>query len=242
MDNRFVTEQQEQRELFDRLSKRINTAIPGVVVDFDSSTQTCTVTPAIKARVNVDGVTEDVALPDLHNVPLVFPFAVTAGFALTLPVRPGDPCLLIFSQRCIDNWHQLGGVQPPETGCVGARHHDINDGFAILCAPPLPNVLGDWCSDGIEIRNVDRSVRFTLREGSIEVDGPVTFKAPVTFEDSVTAESTVDIQGGVTAESMVEIRGATTLRSTLTDMLGIELTGHKHGAVSSGTGVSGVPQ
>ena len=212
MDTRFSDDILQARELFDRLMKRINTAIPGRIDLFDPATQTCTVTPAVKSRIySPDGTTSDVDLPSLVNVPLVFPFAVTAGFALTLPVQPGDSCLLIFSQRCIDNWWQNGGVQPAETGAIGARHHDLNDGFAILCGGPLPSVLGAWCGDGIEIRNRARTVRLTLRDSGVEVAGPVIFKSDVTFQGA------------------------------MTDKNGIDHSTHKHTGVQTGGGTSGVP-
>lgn len=212
MNVTYASEVLENRELIDRLLKRVNTALPGVISSFDPATQTCTVRPAIKARVYLDGVSQDVELPELQHVPLIFPFATTAGFALTLPVNPGDSCLLVFSQRCIDNWWANGGVQSPETGAIGARHHDINDGFAILCGGPLPSVLGAWCSDGVEIRNRARTVRLTIRDSGVEIDGPVSFLKDATFHGA------------------------------MTDRNGIDHTSHKHGGVQPGGGTSGVPQ
>ena len=248
MDNTFANDQMQTRELFDRLMKRINTAIPGVIQSFDPATQTCTVIPAIKPRVFLEGVTRDVDPIPIRHVPVVFPFAVGAGFALTLPVQAGDSCLLIFSQRCIDNWWQSGCLQPAELGgAISARHHDYNDALAIPCGGPQPDVLGGWCSDGVEIRNRSRSVRFTLREDAIEVDGPVTFKKAVTFENTVdvtgaaTFDSTVGVTGAVTFDSTLGVDGAATFGAAIIDSNAIDHTTHKHGGITTGTDASGVP-
>lgn len=236
MDRSYGDSIFQTRELFDQQMKRINTAIPGVITAFNPDNQTCSVTPAIRARTFVNNVQEDIDLPELHLVPLVFPFATVSGMALTLPVNAGDSCLLVFSQRCIDNWWQQGGVQSPENwvtdkgAVLGARHHDLNDGFAILCGGPLPSVLGSWCSDGIEIRNRARTVRMTVRDSGVEVDGPVTFLEDVEFKKTVTVNEGSTLSGPVH------------LGSTLITATDVDLTTHKHGGVQTGSGATGVPQ
>lgn len=242
MDAGNTHELLQTRELFDRLMKRVNTCIPGRIQSFDSDTQTCVVTPAVKPRVWLDGETTDITPPTLHNVPLVFPFAPVSGFALTIPVRAGDPCLLVFSQRCIDNWHQLGGIQSAETGGVGARHHDINDGFAILCAPPIPDVLTGWCEDGIEIRNRARTVRMTIRDDGVEVDGPTVFLKPVTFEQTVNVKGVTTLEAAAVMKAATTFEAAVALQSTITSAQNVELGTHHHGGVEPGSGISGDPE
>jgi len=146
----------------------VNTAIPGVVDEFFPATQTATITPAIQKKIVLDGDVQLLTAPPITDVPIVFPFVSVAGFALTVPVRAGDPCLLIFSQRAVDFWHQNGGIQPPETG-VESRSHSLTDAFAILAPSPLPNVLGGWEEDGIELRNRSKGSRVTLRDDVVEV-------------------------------------------------------------------------
>lgn len=221
-NNDLKTPLMQARELFDSMMRRVNTCIPGRIDAFDPVTQTATVTPAVMGRFYADGVVQDVLPPPIANVPLVFPFAASAGFALTLPVQAGDPCLLVFSQRAIDNWHQLGGVQSAETGATGARHHNINDAFALACAPPLTEVLGAWCEDGIELRNRARTVRVTVRDSGLEFDGPATFLQPVTFE-STTLHT-----------------GAASFQAAITTSNSIDLTSHVHTDPQGGT--TGVPQ
>jgi len=169
MDLRGASEAIQQREMIDRAMSGLNTCLPGIIDSFDSATQTATVSPAIMLKVTLDDVVSYMSLPSIIKVPVVFPFASNAGFALTIPIKAGDPCLLIFSQRCIDNWHQSGGVQPPEQDCIGVRHHDLTDAFAILAPSPLPNVLGAWNLDGIEIRNRSRGTRVTVLDDKVEI-------------------------------------------------------------------------
>ena len=223
----------QAREMFDSMMRRVNTCIPGRIDSFDPATQTARVTPAIKGRFYADSQATDIQLPPVFNVPLVFPFAATAGFALTLPIQQGNPCLLVFTQRAIDNWHKLGGVQSAETGATGARHHSLNDAFALACAPPLTQVLGSWCEDGIELRNRARTVRVTVRDDGLEFDGPASFLKPVTFHE------TVEVMGVTTLDAGLTVTGATVFNGSITTSAGVDLTAHKHTDPQGGQ--TGVP-
>jgi hypothetical protein len=81
------------------------------------------------------------------DVPIVFPSA--GGFSLTVPVVPGDECLLIFSDTCIDSWWQSGGVQDPM--CL--RRHDLSDAFAILGPKSQIKKLTGYSTDSVQLRN-----------------------------------------------------------------------------------------
>lgn len=220
---------------------KLNTACPGVIDSFDAETQTATVLPAIQMRTNIDNEIDYVDLPPILNVPVVFPFVETAGFALTLPIKQGDNCLLIFSQRGLDNWHQSGGVQPPEEG-VGTRHHDITDALAILSPSHLGNVLGAWESDGIEIRNRAKNSRITLKDDEIVIargssvitvtDTEVTIDATDVTVDATTTTFTgaVEIQGATTMLAGASVTGAMTnnavnIGSTHTHTQGVDSRG-----------------
>lgn len=217
------------RELIQRTLLGVSTCCPGIIDSFDPANQTCTVVPAIMMQVTIDDVVTQVELPPIVQAPLVGLHFATAKFAITGPVRKGDPCLLIFSQRAIDNWH-LRGPEPQSTEeGSGCRHHDLTDAFVIMAPTPLPMVIGGYNETGIEIRSTDpgKAIRVTLDDNKIEalhttskftitssgvtVDAPTTFKKPVTFE------------------------------STATLSTGVELTGHKHTDVQVGGSKSGGP-
>jgi hypothetical protein len=168
MDVTFADKNSQLRETIDRAMSQINTCLPGVIESFDATTQTVTVKPGIQIRTNIDGKIGYLDLPQIINVPILFPYAAVAGFALTLPIRSGDPCLLVFSQRAIDNWHDQGGVQPPENNGLSCRHHDLTDAFALLAPNPVPLALSNWEAEGIELRNRARTTRITVRDDEIE--------------------------------------------------------------------------
>lgn len=216
MDTRVADFGVQVREIVDRALYRLNTCIPGVVETFDATTQTATVRPAIQMRTRVDGVDGVLDMPPIIRAPLVFPYVATAGFALTLPVQAGDPCLLLFSQRAIDNWHDLGGTQPPETGAVGSRHHDLTDALVLLAPAPIPAVLSGWVADGIELRNADQTSRITVRDAEVVVEvGPTTLtissdgSVVLDAGDTVTVKAggNVDIQAGGLSASKGVVQG-----------------------------------
>ena len=168
MDTRITDEATRNREEIDRALRGINTCIPGVIESFDSATQTATVIPAIKMRTFVDEHGGYLNMPPIIRAPVVFPVGSASGFALTFPVSKGDPCLILFSQRGIDNWHEKGGIQPPEAG-VSNRHHDLTDAIVLMAPLPLSNSLGSFQSDGIEMRNRDRSTFVKVRQNSVTI-------------------------------------------------------------------------
>lgn len=183
------------KELVDRALSRVNTSIPGVIESFDATTQTCSVIPAIQMRVNLGSNDRYVDLPVITNAPIIFPFASTAGFAITLPIRKGDPCLILFSQRAIDNWHDKGGIQPPEDS-VSSRHHDLTDAIVLFAPSPIPNTLGEWETDGISIRNTANTTRITVYDDNILLESPtkITLDTPLTK-----FTGNVEVDGGIRA-------------------------------------------
>jgi len=167
VDLRGADANTQQREVIDRALARINTCMPGVVQSFDTATQRAIVLPGVKLKIFLDNSLSYLDLPPIVNVPVVFPFA--GGFGCTLPVKAGDACLLVFSQRSIDNWLQSGGVQPPETDIPGARHHDLTDAIAIMGLAANPDVWGSWNAAGIELRNKARTSRVTVEEAAVGI-------------------------------------------------------------------------
>lgn len=83
----------------------LRVAMPGIIQSFDPDTVTCIVQPAIYGqKVGDDGKVVSEAIPIIPDVPVVFPRG--GGCTLTFPVKQGDECLLVFSDRCIDFWWQ----------------------------------------------------------------------------------------------------------------------------------------
>lgn len=132
-----------------RLSE-LHVAMPAQIISYDHNTQLATVQPLISRKYADDRV-EPYA--PLNNVPIIFPRS--GGASLTMPVKAGNPLLLVFSERSLDTWKKLGGVQVQDD----KRMHSLTDavGFMGISPETLPSqsennddVLLDY--DGNKIR------------------------------------------------------------------------------------------
>lgn len=168
MDSRLQSDAEALKTALRRSQIGLRVAIPGRVQSFDPNTQQVTVVPTIRKYVTIDGVQTTVEIPPIIKVPLVFPYAQTLGFALTLPISPGDMVLLVVADRSIDNWTEFSGIQNPvET--VEPRAHDLTDSLAIVGAVPEPLALPNYQTNALELRNQDRSMRVTMTDNAIEI-------------------------------------------------------------------------
>lgn len=154
-------------QLVRRMFLEIHTCIPGEIIAFDSEKQLATVRSCIRnTMIDENGETTWIDSPQIIDVPVVFLQSQTRGFAITCPVEPGDQCLLFFSERSYDNWLEYGSVQNPAENGV-PRSHQYNDAFALVGISPLVSSIQDFQTDGVEIRNKDRSIRFSLTDTAI---------------------------------------------------------------------------
>ncbi|TGE36036.1 hypothetical protein E4K67_22390 [Desulfosporosinus fructosivorans] len=142
----------------------LRVAMPGIVQSFDPVEQTVTVQPSIKERiVDGEGNVSIVNLPLLLDVPISIPRA--GGFALTMPVKPGDECLVIFSDMCMDAWWSQGGVQVQ----AEKRRHDLSDGFAILGTWSQPRRLADYSTTSAQLRSENGSSLIDIKDNEIDI-------------------------------------------------------------------------
>jgi hypothetical protein len=113
---------------------KIHTALPGKFESFDG--KFASVKPLIKKKY-VDGVIE--ALPVISGVPVVFPS--TGEFQLSFPIKKGDGCLIIFSERDISNWVAKGTDSEP----AEPSKYDLSDAIAIpgLFSPAITTLEYD---------------------------------------------------------------------------------------------------
>lgn len=106
----------------------VHTAMPGAVISYDFATQKASVQPLLN-KFWSDGTSSP--LPVLENVPIIFPRA--GGASLTFPVVEGDSCLLLFSERSIDEWVNTGG----QVSTKDSRKFDLSDAVAIMGLSPF---------------------------------------------------------------------------------------------------------
>ncbi len=151
-----------------------------MVEDLDPATQTVTVQIAIQERVRTPTGAEDWDIPPITNVPIVLPRG--GGYAVTLPLKKGDEGLLVFCDTCFDNWWVNGQNNGPKASNVDSptgsqkqlevRRHHVHDCGFIPGMWSQPNVLSDYSTDSLQIRNEDGSVLVDVADGGVRLLGP----------------------------------------------------------------------
>lgn len=173
---------------------QIHTSMPGTIVSYDPATMTVVVQPAIQGmHQKLDGKVEPVTISTIGDVPVHFPSG--GGHTMTFPIAAGDECLIMFSERNIDNWFQHGGVQQPRD----YRMHDMNDAFVLVGLKSQPKSLAGVNTSAVQIRSNDGLTSITLGGGSgvtIKTGLSVTLEAP-----TVTIKGDLKVTGEVTAKS-----------------------------------------
>lgn len=109
--------------IVDETLEKVNAVKLGTIQSVDSSVQSCTVKIAYK-RTDADG--KVVEYPLLVDVPY---FVLQGGGAfIEFPLAKGDKCLLLFSDREIDNFWAKGNI----TTTSSARKHSLSDAVALV--------------------------------------------------------------------------------------------------------------
>lgn len=131
MAGRVVSSDAEviRRAIESRVSD-VYTALPGVVVSYDASTQAADV----KLCVNRPLFTEEDAtvhepLPVIPNVPVLFPRG--GGYTVTWPLVAGDACQILFQVWSFAQWRE-SDVAPSDPGDL--RMHSLGNA---VCIPGL---------------------------------------------------------------------------------------------------------
>ena len=93
----------------------VNTCLPGVIVSYEGGV--ARVAPTGKKRF-ADGDVLD--YPIIPNVRVCWPSFAGGAAGVKGPVKPGDRCLLVFSQQAVD-------------GTDDRRMFDLQDAYAVMC-------------------------------------------------------------------------------------------------------------
>lgn len=199
----------------------LRVAAPGIIQSVDYNRQTCTVQLAIREKLNFDGNLEWVEIPALPDVP--FFIYSGGGYCLTLPIKPGDDCLVVFSDNCMDAWWQSGGVQNQ----IERRRHDLSDGFAIVGFRSQPQVVAGYSPNTLQLRNA-------TGDACIEITGSnINIKA-----DTLTINANTIVNGTTTLNANLAVNSTANIASSTT-IEGRSFVGHTHSGVQSGGGSTG---
>jgi hypothetical protein len=158
------------KTIFELLTSNLHTSLPGVIVDFDGVTRTCSVQPALKRLYTGDE--ETTLLPIQEDVPVQYPGS--NDFYLEFELKKGDEVLCIVSERAIDQWLDSGGTVDPQS----YRRFSLSD---IIVVPGLrsgASVQGP-VGEGIALRNalgtvetriIDTKITAKVLTTTMEVD------------------------------------------------------------------------
>ena len=208
---RLSSEYSQWAALLRQTARDLRVAAPGIIQSFDPIKQTAVVQIALREKVVTPGKPPvDTTISLLKDVPVVMPHG--GGWWITMPLRAGDECLLVFADMCIDYWWLRGGVQNQ----FEVRRHDISDAFCIPGPWSQPEVLPSYNPNNMQLRSyagdvvIDLStvgVTVTAPEVSVVASGMAAVAAPMVTVtspevDVVTASASVKAVGG-TAQPLV---------------------------------------
>ncbi len=126
----------------------------GTIVSFNAAKQTASISLNVQRIVYNQQVQADPlsnqptpTTPNVINYPILVDcpvFVMTGGGSyITMPIKAGDTCLVLFNDRNIDSWFASGAVVPPDS----PRMHSLADGMAIVGFRSLANVLSGYSSN-----------------------------------------------------------------------------------------------
>lgn len=227
------------------IEQSINTHYPAKIVSFDVTTQLAVVKiQREQYYADFNELYQEYEIPNLIDVPVHFPQC--GGYSLTFPIKAGDDCLVLFSQRGHSHWlyENKDKIGKFSTGIPKAeyfRAYNVNDALCIVGFNPVPKAIPNFSATDVELRNVDRMQRITLKpDGVIEVLSQTeldvttpTVKVVASGAVEVTAPTTT-INGDLIVNGKITSTGDTVAG-------GISLMTHVHSGVQGGPSNTGGP-
>jgi len=154
------------RAAINAAANSIRVAMPGIIVSFNASDQTVNVKPSLADNVNIGGQTQLVFPPIISDVPVAIPRG--GNFAVTLPIKPGDNCILVFADSCIDGFWQSG----KETAPAEYRQHDLSDAMAIV-GISAGGAISGYNPDALEIRSLQGEATITVNDRGVTLNAGI---------------------------------------------------------------------
>jgi hypothetical protein len=121
--------------------------------------------------------------PPLVDCPVFI--ASGGGGRLTFPTAAGDPCLVLFNDRDLDNWFTTGAVTEPNS----QRSHSLSDGLVLIGFRNQQNVYTDINPAYTQLR-LGNAVLTMRDDGTVELDSAVGSFIKLENKISITNSST----------------------------------------------------
>lgn len=166
------------------IRSQVRTCVPAVVQSYDAARQEAQVQPAIRRRKSGDTYQE----PPI-DVPVVWP--QVSGYALHMPLKQGDPVLLLVCERSLDDWLLASTVQDDVTAS-DPRRYALQDAVALAGVSPFSQAIPGAMAQ-------DDALTLGARDGSsiirVADDGGITIdNGSATVE--ISASGTVTVTSG----------------------------------------------
>lgn len=149
----MTIKRQETPTLSDVINKAIDakltevhTMLPGEFLSYDVTTGKASAKALVKRKFEDGTILE---LPVLANIPVIMPRTATS--IIYIPIKAGDKCMLIFSERSLDAWKKYTGSQDPQD----RRKHHLSDAVAVpgLYSFVEPSQITETDKNSIVIEN-----------------------------------------------------------------------------------------
>ncbi|HHR5464424.1 TPA: Gp138 family membrane-puncturing spike protein [Salmonella enterica subsp. enterica] len=133
----------------------VHTIVVAKITEVNDTTISCV--PVINRVVKG----ESIKLPEFIEVPPVI--LQGGGSYIAEPIKPGDYCLVLISERCYDAWYAGSDFVSP----LEMRMHDYSDGFALCGINPQASAISIPKQNRMMKGNTDH-------EGDLYLTGDVT--------------------------------------------------------------------
>ena len=153
--------------------KRLHTAIPAITQTYDARTKRGEFQAALTMLVGTPDQWEANARSPILNVPVIHPSA--NGYLVHLPLVRGDPVMLQFSQRGIENFKATFQLaDPPPDNLFQERDAVAFPGFGALeIEVPEPDAITVQTEDGRQYVAVNKNGDITIKSTRmVTVDAP----------------------------------------------------------------------
>ena len=211
----------------EKIKQKIRVASPAVISEVDYEKQTLKAQITIREYING----KYIEIPELLDVPF---FILGGGdYAVTMPIKKGDECLIVFGDSCIDSWWQNGDIQNP----IDSRTHDLSDGFAIVGFKSQKNKLENYSDESFQIRK-ENEIPFEINADSIIIkknDTEIIIEDDnITISTNENTEITIDSNGKVEIKaSEINLKGTVKINDK-------DFMSHTHSNGNQGANTGGV--
>ena len=168
-------------------TKSLHTSVPGNVLRYDAITRRATIQPGM-CLLMTDGTLMSRA--PIPNVPVLIPWVGSGG--LILNPEPGDPVMLIFSERGLTEWKKSYLESSPDPDSLLSERDAIAvPGFGDLTNTPVTTT-------GVALQNSAGTAFIRIEGGQVAIstNGNITMRgSAVTITGSVNVSGSLSVNG-----------------------------------------------